>query len=342
MIDNENELRKLFTSSSLGLTAYRTWALQARHERRFNVARLFEALAAAKIGKAEFAFRQLGEDGSTMQNVGRALHGLEPEAIACGPVTGTSPLTRDMLQRAQVALAEERDLYAHELGDIYVCTICGFMREGELRGACPQCGTVPEAHRAFRAIEAMGTCGPHAIVHSLEIAEGAMRTLLLDLSDEILTSQLDHSSLSPHAPHSALKVLAGHLLDIDAVFRARVKLLLDTNHPNLSTAHPPKLDSAAGYLQVPIDQILDQFHESRRQTLALLRGLTHHSWHRKGHHEIYGEIDLLHQGNWMISHERSHLIEMAQIRHDLLLRFGAIDKALALVEPVVLEDTSGE
>jgi hypothetical protein len=54
----------------------------------------------------------------------------------------------------------------------------------------------------------------------------------------------------------------------------------------------------------------------------LLRGLTSAAWHRPATHVTYGKINLLHQGNWMVQHERAHLVEMAQQRHDLLLQAG--------------------
>src|ERR671938_1740291 len=117
MVPDKESLRREFTSASLGQTAYRTWAQQARRERRFNIARLFEALGASKQARAEQAFRQLGEAGSTAGNVERALAGLEPEALATGPITGTNPLARDMLLRAQRAISEKRDLRADEIGD---------------------------------------------------------------------------------------------------------------------------------------------------------------------------------------------------------------------------------
>ena len=53
--------------------------------------------------------------------------------------------------------------------------------------------------------------------------------------------------------------------------------------------------------------------------MRLLRGLTSAAWHRLGHHELYGDINLLHQGNWVVKHEHTHMIEMAQLRHDLLV-----------------------
>ena len=51
MTSDQADLRRVFTSASLGHTAYRTWAQQARHDRRFNIARLFEALGAAKLAR---------------------------------------------------------------------------------------------------------------------------------------------------------------------------------------------------------------------------------------------------------------------------------------------------
>jgi rubrerythrin len=333
-IDDE-ALRRIFTSASLGQTAYRTWALQARHERRFNIARLFEALGAAKQARAEDAFRQLGEAGSTARNVERALAGLEPEAIATGPVTATTPLARDLLTRAQNATNENRDLRADEIGDIFVCTTCGEVREGQIVGACPICGTVPEAHKAFRAIEAMGVLGPHAIMAFLEHSEDALRKLVVGIDELLLARRLVDEQPS-------LKELTGHLVDIDAVFRERAWLLLETDRPELPPAHPPRLDAAKGYRSQPMADILAAFHATRRQTLNLLRGLTSAAWHRLGHHELYGDINLLHQGNWVVSHERSHLIELAQLRHDLLTVDSPTHDTTELPEVVISDVNEGE
>lgn len=312
MTTNVEELRCNFMRGSMGQIAYRAWAAQARRERRFNVARLFEALAAARMARAEHALRDLGEVGPTSQNVDRALAGLEPEAAEAGPITGTTPISRELLSRAQLAISEGRDLRAEELGNIYVCGTCGELREGMCIGACPKCGTVPEAHKVFKSIEAMGTLGPHAIMQCLERTEDSLRQLVAGLSDELLSQR-------PQLLAPSLKELTGHLADIDAVFRERSWLLLETERPELPPAHPPRLDVAAAYRTMPIATILDAFKASRKQTINLLRGLTSAAWHRPGHHELYGEVNLIHQGNWVVNHERGHLIDMAQLRHDLLL-----------------------
>ena len=114
-----------------------------------------------------------------------------------------------------------------------------------------------------------------------------------------------------------------YLIDMDGVFRERAWLILETESPELPLAHPPRLTNAAIYQGQTAGDIIEAFQSSRRQTLSLLRGLTSAAWHRTGHHETLGTVPLTHQGNWVVSHERSHLIELAQIRHDLLTGNGA-------------------
>ena len=309
MTFDEHESRRLLCSMSLGYTAYHVWATQARRERRYNIARLLEASSSVKSVRAERAFRALGEVEKTGANIERALAGLEPETVATGPVTGTSALSRELMSRAARALAENRDLVAEELGDLYVCSTCGELMEGA-PAVCATCGTVREGFLAFRAAESMGILGPNTLMRRLEQAPQTLHALVADLDDELLVRRVG-SSVS-------LKELVGHLTDMDVVFRERAWLILETDNPRLPSAHPPVLEKAAVYLDYPTADLLDSFQTSRQQTLGLLRGLTAAAWHRTGHHITFGTIPLTHQGNWVVEHERSHLIEMAQIRHDLL------------------------
>lgn len=308
---DETELRRALCSTSLGYTAYHTWAHKARQERLYNIARLFEASSNVKRVRAERAFRELGEVGSTADNLQRALNGLEPDTIATGPVTGTSALSRELLTRASHALAENRDLRANELGDLFVCPFCGEMYEGLGPDACTVCGTVREGFLSFTVSEALGTRGPHGIVHALALGEKMLRKLVENIDETLL-------EYTPAPGKPSMKELAGHLMMMDGVFRERAWLILETDNPELPPAHPPRLDNAAVFRTQSREQILEAFHASRTQTLSLLRGLTSAAWHRTGHHEVLGTIPLTHQGNWMVGHERAHLIEMAQMRYDLL------------------------
>lgn len=333
MAVDEIQLRRALCSASLGYTAYHSWAVKARQERRFNISRLLEASSNVKRVKAERAFRDLGEVGTTAENIARALAGLEPDTVATGPVTGTSALSRDLLGRAAHALVEDRDLRADELGDLYVCASCGEMFEGLGPEICPVCGTVREGFLSFTAAESMGTRGPHGIMHALERSSEVLRALLSGVDDALLALRF-----APGKP--SMKEIAGHLVDMDGVFRERAWLILETESPELPLAHPPRLTSASIYQGQTAAELVAAFQASRRQTLSLMRGLTSAAWHRTGHHETLGTVPLTHQGNWVVSHERAHLIELAQMRHDLLA--GNDDASAGLPPQLVPEILEGE
>ncbi len=306
---DQDESRRLLCNMSLGYTAYYVWAKQARRERRYNIARLFEASSCVKRIRAEQAFRDLGEVGPTQANLERALAGLEPESVATGPVTGTSAISRELLSRAAQALSESRDLKAEELQDLFVCGSCGELMEGA-PSVCAVCGTVSEGFITFRAAESMGNLGPYNIVRRLEQTFKTLQGLTEHIDEELL-------ALRPLHGYS-IKELIAHLADMDVIFRERAWLILETDTPRLPSAHPPKLSRNDPARAQPIADLLDNFQHTRQQTLGLLRGLTMAAWHRVGFHEIFGSIPLTHQGNWVVEHERGHLIEMAQLRHDLL------------------------
>jgi rubrerythrin len=312
-MNEQDDLRRNFISASLGHTAYRTWAQQARKQRFFNIARLFDALSMAKQVRADEAFYQLGEVGDTLTNVQRAYAGLEPSSIETGPVTATTSLTRTLLERAQIALRDNQDLGANDLGDIVVCSRCGELREADIIGACPICGTVIEAHYSFRAIDAMGTLGPHSIMHNLEQSLLSLPLLFQDVSEELASEHLPQHRAS-------LKEYAGALIENDTIFRERAWRLLDSDNPTLPTITPPGLEQVGYFNEKTIPEILQRFQQSRTQTLQQMRGLTSAAWHRTGYHTLFGQINVLHQGNWIVTVEHSALVDMAQIRHDLLAK----------------------
>jgi DinB superfamily len=252
--------------------------------------------------------------------------------VATGPVTGTSALSRELMGRAARALAEGRDLTADELADLYVCGSCGELLESSAPAVCPICGTVREGFLSFRIAEAMGSHGPQTIMRRLEKAPEVLRALLSDLDDEQLAHPVGGRSL---------KELLGHLTDMDVVFRERAWLILETDDPRLPVAHPPTLAKAVIYRSQPIADLLDAFVASRQQTLGLLRGLTSAAWHRTAYHTVFGTIPLTHQGNWVIDHERGHLVEMAQIRHDLVQQ-RLEDRPITLPPNLVPEILEGE
>lgn len=312
MIDSTGHLQRSLCDLSLGFTAYHAWAIQARHERLYTIARLLEAASNVKRIRAERAFRESNLVASCGKNIEQALSGLEPQMVTTGKVTQTNSLLHSLLQRASQALSEGRDLRFDELGDLYICTTCGELYEGTSLEACQICGTVREGFLPFTNNDIMGTRGPHGIMGLLGCASNVIERIFHGLDEELLSS--------PATPYNvSIKELVGHLIAFDEVFRERAWLILETNSPNISDYNPPRLVEAEPYRHMISEEVLHAFRESRGRTLSLLRGLTTAAWHRVGKHEVYGTIPLTQQGNWIVSHERNHLVDMAQMRHNLLI-----------------------
>lgn len=315
MIDNTT-LQRSLCDLSLGFTAYHSWAIQARHERLYNIARLLEAASHVKRIRAEHAFHESNLVASCAENIQQALNGLTPLRVMTGKVTKINSLLYTLLERASHALSEKRDLRFDELGDLSICSSCGELYEGAGPEACLLCGTVREGFLPFTCNDAMGTRGPHGIMGLLGCATNVIERLFDGLSEEILSTPSGQY-------HVSLKEMVGHLIAFDEIFRERAWLILETNSPTISDHNPPQLADAEPYRYTPSEEVVQAFRETRSRTLSLLRGLTNAAWHRVGKHEVYGIIPLTHQGNWIISHERSHLIDMAQIRHNLLVERNA-------------------
>ncbi|MBO9326599.1 MAG: hypothetical protein J7463_14865 [Roseiflexus sp.] len=80
------------------------------------------SVSAARLARASNAFRCLRLARSTAENVVGAFSSGVIGDIPADRITGMTPFTRELLARAQYAVAEGRDLRAGELGDLFVCT----------------------------------------------------------------------------------------------------------------------------------------------------------------------------------------------------------------------------
>ena len=166
---SEQELHQLFTSASMGHVAYRAWAAKARHERRFNIARLFDALCEARGARAMRAFLAVDGVGATARNVDQALNGDEPQAVAMQRITGTSERSRELLGRAAQAMTQNRDLLASELGDLYVCTPVAKPAKGRWLAHAPSATLFPKPTNSFWSSKQWGhsdrmpSCMPSSI-----------------------------------------------------------------------------------------------------------------------------------------------------------------------------------
>ena len=146
-------LAEAFVNESAAAARSEIAALKARSENRPQAERLFKALGVAQKVHAEKCLMILrGKVESTGENLAELLDSLEKsaahykEALDClascpGPAGGfLDQFRRTALNHAGLArkLDEEKPAAYH------VCTVCGFVAEGDAPQRCPVCQAVPE------------------------------------------------------------------------------------------------------------------------------------------------------------------------------------------------------
>jgi len=145
---------------------YLIFADRAGREGFPNVARLFRAIAYAEQVHATNHFKTLGNLGQTAANLEAAIGGetyevkemypafqavaeLQEEKAALRSNTWALEAEKvhaGMYERARQAVLAGTDA---EVGDVYICEMCGWTVEGEPPDRCPLCGAKREKFRKF-------------------------------------------------------------------------------------------------------------------------------------------------------------------------------------------------
>ena len=145
---------------------YMAFAAQAAKEGKPNIARLFTAIAFAEQSHATNHLRELGYIGDTVTNLNAAIGGENFEVdvmYAAYMVTAEAQQEKGALRTMTYAIEAEKihaDMYADakkaaeagkdfEIGQVYVCPICGFTHIGEPPDRCPVCNTKKDKFKAF-------------------------------------------------------------------------------------------------------------------------------------------------------------------------------------------------
>lgn len=159
-------LEAAFAGESQAHMKYVIFANEAEKEGFPQVARLFRAIAYAEQVHATNHLRALGGVGESPANLQVAIDGetFEVEemypaykAVAelqeeKGAVRSThyaleaEKVHAGMYQKARQAVLAGKDV---EVGDIYICDVCGWTLEGEAPDRCPICGAPRDKFRKF-------------------------------------------------------------------------------------------------------------------------------------------------------------------------------------------------
>ncbi len=162
----EDNLKSAFAGESQAHMKYLIFADKAEEEGRLNVARLFRAIAYAEQVHAANHLNALGTVGSTSVNLQAAIGGetyeveevypaykavaeLQEERRAMQSMNfalEAEKIHAGMYQKAKQAVDGGSDI---KLGDLFICSVCGYTVEGEAPGRCPVCGAVKGKFKKF-------------------------------------------------------------------------------------------------------------------------------------------------------------------------------------------------
>ncbi|MDY7075732.1 MAG: rubrerythrin family protein [Chloroflexota bacterium] len=159
-------LEAAFAGESQAHMKYLIFADKAERQGFPNVARLFRANAYAEQVHATNHFKALGNLGKTTDNLGAAIGGetyevdeMYPAFLAVAELQGergavrsnkwameTEKVHAEMYSAAKAAVAGGKDT---DVGQVYVCSVCGWTGEGKSPDECPLCRAKKEKFVTF-------------------------------------------------------------------------------------------------------------------------------------------------------------------------------------------------
>jgi rubrerythrin len=162
----EDNLKAAFAGESQAHMKYLAFADKAEKEGKPEIARLFRATSYAEQVHAHTHLRILKGVGSVVENLDAAMGGenfevdeMYPAYIAVAEAQGEKAAARSadwalqaekthasLYARAKEAALADKDV---ALGQIHVCSICGWTGEGEPPDKCPLCGAKKEKFQLF-------------------------------------------------------------------------------------------------------------------------------------------------------------------------------------------------
>ena len=162
----KDNLKAALAGESQAHIKYLAFSARAEKEKKPNIARLFKAISHAEQVHATNHLREMGGIGDTVANLGGAVAGENFEVdemyaayMAVADLQGEKNAKRSM-NYANEAEKIHAGYYAEakklaeagadwEIGQIFVCPVCGFTHIGEPPDHCPVCNTKKELFSAF-------------------------------------------------------------------------------------------------------------------------------------------------------------------------------------------------
>jgi hypothetical protein len=149
---------------------------------------------------------------------------------------------------------------------------------------------------------------------------------LIDLLDrnarqlEKLVSGLDEAACirRPLAGHWCLRDHVTHFYDAQLILIQRVSLILSEDTPRLSTAVPYETATDAAGRPAETREVLRMFRSDRKELTDRLRTLSLAELWKRGFHEDFGHVSIMHQVKYFAQHEQAHMGTIAALNRALV------------------------
>ncbi|MGI6092495.1 MAG: rubrerythrin family protein [Veillonellaceae bacterium] len=163
MSKTEENLAAAFEGESQANRKYLAYAQQADAEGYKQIAKLFRVVAEAETIHAHTHFRNNGGVRSTAENLQAAINGetyefteMYPPFIKKAEEEGHTAATRGFklaneAEKVHGALYQKAldNLGTKDEYDLYLCSVCGHVAEGEAPDKCPICGAKSTAYKKY-------------------------------------------------------------------------------------------------------------------------------------------------------------------------------------------------
>lgn len=106
----------------------------------------------------------------------------------------------------------------------------------------------------------------------------------------------------------------GHLVDIEARYRARLERVIHEEKPAVPALRPDEAAHASG---LTLLELLDRFRGARVKTLTFLEGRSLEDWQRPALHATFGEITFRFLVQNLVDHDALHLNQLIELQQQI-------------------------
>ena len=222
-----------------------------------------------------------------------------------------------VLEKTRASLESNRDVLESEVAQfLWGCQECGLVVEQGRPEICPACGSIAGEFEMFAPFfsatsERIMRRQPAEIEAMLQDDPARLVEALAGADDELLRRK-------PSAEEWCIKEIAGHMVDIAALFCRRLRALLEPETAQAAerTPMPWMLIHGQGYPEMTAEAICERFERANDDALALIGRLAGKDWRKKAE-MAGGRVAVIDMGSWLANHNVAHMEQIRALRATL-------------------------